>query len=117
MALTAHELQTIYRSLSEGSPPSPPETGSYIDFGTKERDLVGHADRSHPAVQTWREFYAQGEAPYFPALPETGHRTPSPSAEPVRLASERPGSRTPGRSEQAQQPRIPGRDTRVRGQR
>lgn len=81
VALTAHELQTIYRSLSEGSPPSPPETGSYIDFGTKERDLVGHADRSHPAVQTWREFYSQGEAPHFPALPEpvTGRRVPQQS--------------------------------------
>ncbi|MGC0364602.1 hypothetical protein ABH922_002586 [Rhodococcus sp. 27YEA15] len=89
IALTAHELQTIYLSVTEGSLPVLPEAGSYIDFGVAERDLLENLDESHTAVQTWREFYDNDEVPLFPALPEpiAGLRIPQQSVSAWFLSS------------------------------
>ncbi|MFT4201793.1 condensation domain-containing protein [Gordonia sp. (in: high G+C Gram-positive bacteria)] len=73
------ELRALYRSAvtargrtarDSAAPPLLPDeaVGSYVDYSTAERTSADAADRSHPAVDEWAAFLAEG-MPRYPTLP------------------------------------------------
>ncbi|MFT3899553.1 MAG: condensation domain-containing protein [Gordonia sp. (in: high G+C Gram-positive bacteria)] len=73
------ELRALYRSAvvaagrrAHGAPSRPllPDdaVGSYVDYSAAERHTADDADDSHPAVQAWAAFLAEG-MPRYPTLP------------------------------------------------
>ena len=73
VVLVAHELSSLYRQARGGGPAGLPATGSYVDFGARERET--EVDPACAAVELWRRELTDGLAE-FP-LP-IGARTDAP---------------------------------------
>ena len=66
--LVAHEIAALYGEELGGPPAALFEAGSYLDFGSSERERHAELEHSHDAVRMWRDFLVdgEGELPAFP---------------------------------------------------
>ncbi|MDI9897254.1 condensation domain-containing protein [Rhodococcus sp. IEGM 1381] len=66
--LVAHEIAALYGEELGGPPAALFEAGSYLDFGSSERERHAELEHSHDAVRMWRDFLVDGdgELPAFP---------------------------------------------------
>ncbi|OZC92697.1 condensation protein [Rhodococcus sp. 06-412-2C] len=66
--LVAHEIAALYGEALGGPAAALFEAGSYLDFGSSERERHAELEHSHDAVRMWRDFLVDGdgELPAFP---------------------------------------------------
>ncbi|CCQ17138.1 Non-ribosomal peptide synthetase/polyketide synthase [Rhodococcus sp. AW25M09] len=66
--LVAHEIAALYGEELGGPPAALFEAGSYLDFGSSERERNAELEHSHDAARIWRDFLVDGdgELPAFP---------------------------------------------------
>ncbi|KQU50493.1 condensation protein [Rhodococcus sp. Leaf278] len=66
--LVAHEIAALYAEELGGPAAALFEAGSYLDFGSSERERHAELEHSHDAVRMWRDFLVDGdgELPAFP---------------------------------------------------
>jgi hypothetical protein len=66
--LVAHEIAALYGEELGGAPAALFEAGSYLDFGSSERERNAELEHSHEAVAIWRDLLIDGEGqlPDFP---------------------------------------------------
>lgn len=66
--LVAHEISALYGEELGGPAAALFEAGSYLDFGSSERERHSGLEHSHDAVRMWRDFLVDGdgELPAFP---------------------------------------------------
>ncbi len=89
LIMAVPELRALYHGAvaaagrpTRGTPPPLPpggSVGSYVDFSGIERADADRADRSHPAIDAWASFLAEG-MPRYPTLPAPA---PGPSEPPA----------------------------------
>ncbi|GAA4398589.1 condensation domain-containing protein [Tsukamurella soli] len=61
LVLAPHELTSLYRKATKGSPARLIPTGSYVDFSAAERAAADLAGPDHPAAQRWRAHLAEND--------------------------------------------------------
>lgn len=66
--LVAHEMASLYGEELGGPAAALFEAGSYLDFGSMERERHAELDHDHDAVQIWKDFLVDGDGE-FPAFP------------------------------------------------
>ncbi|HET8842061.1 MAG TPA: condensation domain-containing protein [Ktedonobacteraceae bacterium] len=69
LAIAVNEVQTAYAALRSGEPIVLPEAGSYLDFGTLQRERYARLHAHSPELGFWRSFMAGQQGRFFPRLP------------------------------------------------
>ncbi len=64
--LVFHELRALYEAELSGTPAKLPETGSYVDYCTLDRERAALLDADAPEVARWRSFFLAGPPRAFP---------------------------------------------------
>ena len=66
--LVAHEIVALYGEELGGPPAALFEAGSYLDFGSSERERNAELEHSDDAARIWRDFLVDGDG-QLPAFP------------------------------------------------
>ncbi|ONK12095.1 condensation domain-containing protein [Streptomyces sp. MP131-18] len=64
--LVFQELRALYEAELSGTPAKLPETGSYVDYCTLDRERAALLDTDAPEVARWRSFFLAGPPRTFP---------------------------------------------------
>ncbi|MBB5933952.1 condensation domain-containing protein [Streptomyces zagrosensis] len=64
--LVFSELRALYEAEITGVPAALPETGSYVDACTLDRERAARIEASSPQVRQWLDFFLAGPPPGFP---------------------------------------------------
>ncbi|NMM84133.1 condensation protein [Rhodococcus sp. SRB_17] len=66
IVLIAHEITSLYREALTGNPANLFPVGSYVDFGTLEREQMSDQETEDAALEVWSKALADGGLPQFP---------------------------------------------------